>query len=81
VTLSGIEFLQRFLQHVLPRGCMKCATTGSGVRPAVANSIRPGLSSPSRDLIPSSRRPSWRRLHRPPPILYRCVVHNVERGS
>jgi hypothetical protein len=23
VTLSGIEFLQRFLQHVLPRGCMK----------------------------------------------------------
>jgi hypothetical protein len=23
VTLSGVEFLQRFLQHVLPRGCMK----------------------------------------------------------
>jgi hypothetical protein len=23
VTLSGIEFLQRFLQHVLPRGCTK----------------------------------------------------------
>jgi len=23
VTLSGVEFLQRFLQHVLPRGCTK----------------------------------------------------------
>jgi hypothetical protein len=23
VTLSGLEFLQRFLQHVLPRGCTK----------------------------------------------------------
>src|SRR5437867_9206256 len=23
VTLSGVEFLQRFLQHVLPRGCRK----------------------------------------------------------
>src|SRR5206468_9378593 len=23
VTLSSVEFLQRFLQHVLPRGCMK----------------------------------------------------------
>ena len=23
VTLSGVEFLQRFLQHVLPRGCVK----------------------------------------------------------
>jgi hypothetical protein len=23
VTLSGVEFLERFLQHVLPRGCAK----------------------------------------------------------
>ena len=23
VTLTGVEFLRRFLQHVLPRGCMK----------------------------------------------------------
>jgi hypothetical protein len=28
VTLSGVEFLQRFLQHVLPRGCTKVRSYG-----------------------------------------------------
>jgi hypothetical protein len=28
VTLSGVQFLQRFLQHVLPRGCMKVRSYG-----------------------------------------------------
>jgi Putative transposase len=28
VTLSGVEFLQRFLQHVLPRGCVKVRSYG-----------------------------------------------------
>jgi len=60
-------------------GVPRCATTGSGVRPAVANSIRPVRSSQTRHRLPPSRRPSRQRRHRPSPILRRCAVHCVER--
>ena len=44
VTVSGVTFLQRFLSMSCRAGVRRCGTTGSGVRPAVVNLIRPGRS-------------------------------------
>ncbi|MGQ0736755.1 MAG: transposase [Acidobacteriota bacterium] len=81
VTLSGIECLQRFLQHVLPRGGTKVRYSAFGVRPADANSIAPARFSPPRHQLPSSRCPSCRRRDRPSPSRRRCAVLSVERES
>ena len=54
VTLTGIEFLGRFLQHVLPRGCAKVRYYGlwSATRRADLERARDLLSAPSRLAAP-----------------------------
>ena len=54
MTLPLIEFMRRFLQHVLPRGFMKvrCATTASS---------RPAPRCPCRTSKPASRWPAGLR--------------------
>jgi hypothetical protein len=47
-TLSGVEFLERFLQHVLPRGCTKVRYYGI-FSPRCRSQLKR-----SRDLLPSS---------------------------
>ena len=48
VTLSGLEFLARFLQHVLPRGCTKVRSYGiwSSARRTDLDQARALLSAP-----------------------------------
>jgi len=59
--LTGYEFIRRFLQHVLPKGCTRSATTGCGIQRGVSTRPRLGFllllqCPPSSDLeAPSSR--------------------------
>jgi putative transposase len=81
VTLSGVAFLQRFLQHVLPRGCTKVRYYGiwSPTCRRQLDQARALLTvSPPAATETAS---STRRLHRRPPIRRRCVVLSVEQGS
>jgi hypothetical protein len=50
-TLSGVEFLQRFLQHVLPRRCMKVRYYG------LWSATRRADLDHARDLLPAARAP------------------------
>jgi hypothetical protein len=81
VTLSGVEFLQRFLQHGLPRGCMKVRYYGiwSPTCRRQLDQARTLLTVPHRR--PPSRCPPCSRRHRPPPIFRPCAVLSVELGS
>jgi hypothetical protein len=71
VTLAGVEFLGRFLQHVLPRGCAKVRYYGlwSAARRADLAHARALLSAPSR--IGPAPRPASAPAP-PPPDLPRC---------
>jgi hypothetical protein len=59
VTLTGIEFLGRFVQHVLPRGCAKVRYYGlwSAARRADLARARDLLSVPT-DIAPVAPAPS-----------------------
>jgi hypothetical protein len=65
VTLTGVEFLGRFLQHVLPRGCAKVRYYGlwSAARRVDLERARGISSVPLRASRP---RPSRRRPHAVP---------------
>jgi len=69
-TISGIEFLQRFLQHVLPRGCTKvryygifsphCRTPLDQVRPLIDRPPKPAADKSSEDQSSDSVSPPLR---------------------
>jgi len=67
-TISAVEFLQRFLQHVLPRGCTKVRYYGifSPRGPISLDRARPLLSSPDKTHVADSTRPQ------PAPSSSRC---------
>jgi len=46
--LSGHEFIRRFLQHVLPKGCTRSATMVCGTRPGANRRLAPGCCCSSR---------------------------------
>jgi hypothetical protein len=72
ITLPGVEFLQRFLQHVLPRGCTKVRYYGlwsSTCRDQLAHartllSAPPPPASPAEPCVPALPAPATR-----PPVL------------
>lgn len=73
VTLAGVEFLGRFLPHVLPRGCAKVRYDGlwSASRRKDLAHARDLLSAPS--LIASAPPPASEPApSAPPPNLPRC---------
>ena len=67
-TISAVEFLQRFLQHVLPRGCTKVRYYGifSPRGPIPLDRARSLLSSPDKTHVADSTRPQ------PAPSSSRC---------
>ena len=59
LTLTGSEFVRRYLRHVLPSGCARFATTASAIRPPKpsANAFRsiPECHSSSTPGLPRPR--------------------------
>ena len=76
VTLTGVEFLQRFLQHVLPRGCAKVRYYGlwSAAHRADRTQARTLLTALALLATPPAPEPAPAR---PAPDLPRCPLCHV----
>ncbi len=78
VTLPAVDFLHRFLQHVLPHGCTKVRSYGLWSPTCRANSRTRARCSAHRPQTPPLPWPPSRR--RRPPIPLRSVVPTVTGG-
>jgi hypothetical protein len=80
VTLSGLEFLQRFLQHVLPRGCTKVRYYGIW-SPTCRRQLEHARAlltvSPTTPTEPASITPSPSRATADPPPMH-CPLYRTE---
>ena len=82
VTLTGVEFLERFLQHVLPRGCAKVRYYGlwSAARRADrthARDLLGALALPAPATVTTSVAPSPSPSPTPPPCPYCAHGHLI----
>ena len=82
VTLTGVEFLERFLQHVLPRGCAKVRYYGlwSAARRADRTHARDLLGAPALPApttLTTSVAPSPSPSPTPPPCPYCAHGHLI----
>jgi hypothetical protein len=67
MTVAGVEFLRRFVQHVLPRGFVRIRQFGF-----LANGRRTALLQLARELISGSPRTGQLNTNRPEPPAWRC---------
>jgi hypothetical protein len=94
VTLLGVEFLQRFLQHVLPRGCAKvryyglwsaahraARTRARALLTAVALLATPPAPEPTRASCPRRRPPAVSALSRGHPDHHRRAPTVVDAAT
>ena len=79
VTLPAEEFIQRFLQHVLPRGCAKVRSYGicsSSCRRQLeqARALLPATPPTTSDPLAPAQRPETAILDRPPAPCPHCGI-------